>query len=58
MGARQSGDALLRFADLTTDGPLIEAARAAAMQLLKERPDAARGQVDRWLASREEFVKA
>jgi ATP-dependent DNA helicase RecG len=58
MGARQSGDALLRFADLATDGPLIEAARAAAQRLLKERPDAARGQVERWLASREEFVKA
>jgi ATP-dependent DNA helicase RecG len=58
MGARQSGDALLRFADLATDGPLIEAARAAAPRLLKERPDAARGQVERWLASREEFVKA
>jgi ATP-dependent DNA helicase RecG len=58
MGARQSGDALLRFADLATDGPLIEAARAAAQRLLKERPEAARGQVERWLASREEFVKA
>jgi ATP-dependent DNA helicase RecG len=58
MGARQSGDALLRFADLATDGPLIEAARAAAQRLLKERPDTARGQVERWLASREEFVKA
>jgi ATP-dependent DNA helicase RecG len=58
MGARQSGDALLRFADLAADGPLIEAARAAAQRLLKERPDAARGQVERWLASREEFVKA
>jgi ATP-dependent DNA helicase RecG len=58
MGARQSGDALLRFADLATDGSLIEAARAAAQRLLKERPEVARGQVERWLASREEFVKA
>jgi ATP-dependent DNA helicase RecG len=58
MGARQSGDALLRFADLATDGPLIEAARVAAQRLLKEQPEAARAQVERWLASREEFVKA
>jgi ATP-dependent DNA helicase RecG len=58
MGARQSGDALLRFADLATDGPLIDAARAAAGRLLKEQPEAARAQVERWLASREEFVKA
>jgi len=58
MGARQSGDALLRFADLAADGPLIEAARAAARQLLKERPEAALAQVERWLKSREEFAKA
>jgi ATP-dependent DNA helicase RecG len=58
MGARQSGDALLRFADLATDGPLIETARAAAARLLAEQPEAARAQVARWLASRAEYMKA
>jgi ATP-dependent DNA helicase RecG len=58
MGARQSGDALLRFADLATDGPLIESARAAAARLLAEQPEAARAQVARWLASRAEYMKA
>jgi ATP-dependent DNA helicase RecG len=58
MGARQSGDALLRFADLAADAPLIETARAAAERLLTEHPDAAQAQVQRWLASREEFAKA
>jgi ATP-dependent DNA helicase RecG len=58
MGARQSGDALLRFADLAHDGPLIDAARAAAERALAEHPDAAQAQVERWLASRADYLKA
>jgi ATP-dependent DNA helicase RecG len=58
MGARQSGDALLRFADLALDGPLIEAARSAAQRLLQEHPQAAAAQVERWLASRADYLKA
>ena len=58
MGARQSGDALLRFADLAEDAPLLEAARALAPRLLREHPQAAAAQVERWLASKAEFLKA
>ena len=58
MGARQSGDALLRFADLATDGPLIDTARAAAQHLLAEHPQAAAAQIERWLASRADYLKA
>jgi ATP-dependent DNA helicase RecG len=57
MGARQSGDALLRFADLQDTG-MIERARAAAERLLAEQPQAAAAQVERWLASRADFLKA
>ena len=58
MGARQSGDALLRFADLAEDSALLERARAAAPHLLAEHPQAARAHVQRWLASKAEFLKA
>ena len=58
MGARQSGDALLRFADLAQDAPLLEAARALAPRLLAEHPAAARAHVERWLGGRAEFLKA
>jgi ATP-dependent DNA helicase RecG len=58
MGSRQSGDALLRFADLASDGPLIEAARALAPWLLAEHPAAASAHIERWLASRAEYLKA
>jgi ATP-dependent DNA helicase RecG len=57
MGSRQSGDALLRFADLQ-DTAMIERARAAAERLLAEQPQAAAAQVERWLASRADYLKA
>jgi ATP-dependent DNA helicase RecG len=57
MGARQSGDALLRFADLQ-DTALIERARQAAQHLLAAHPQAAAVQVQRWLASRADYLKA
>ena len=58
MGARQSGDALLRFADLATDGALLERARAAAPRLLADHPQAAQQHVQRWLGAKAEFLKA
>ncbi|HNT40138.1 MAG TPA: ATP-dependent DNA helicase RecG [Rubrivivax sp.] len=58
MGARQSGDALLRFADLHADEPLLQHARALAPRLLASHPAAARAQVERWLAGRAEYLKA
>ena len=58
MGARQSGDALLRFADLAEDGALLQRARELAPRLLSENPGAAAAQVQRWLASKAEYLKA
>ena len=58
MGARQSGDALLRFADLEADAPLLEHARRVAPGFLARDPAAARAHVARWLGGRAEFLKA
>jgi ATP-dependent DNA helicase RecG len=58
MGARQSGDALLRFADLGADSGLLEQARALAPRLLREHPQAAARHVDRWLGSKADYLKA
>ena len=58
MGARQSGDALLRFADLAADGALLQHARAVAPGLLAQHCGVAQQQVDRWLGSKAEFLKA
>jgi ATP-dependent DNA helicase RecG len=58
MGARQSGDALLRFADLAEDNALLQHARRIAPQLLDSHPEAARLHVQRWLGAGAEYMKA
>jgi ATP-dependent DNA helicase RecG len=58
LGARQSGDPLLRFADLERDAGLVEAAKGAAEALIASDPDAARAHVERWLSLRQELGHA
>ena len=58
LGARQSGAALLRFADLATDEDLLEWARAMAPVLLEKYPDMAERHIARWLGGKSEFLKA
>jgi ATP-dependent DNA helicase RecG len=57
LGARQSGVPMLRFADLETDLDLIDAARDAAAELLRNEPARAQAHLQRWLGSREEFLR-
>jgi ATP-dependent DNA helicase RecG len=57
LGARQSGVPLLRFADLALDLDLLDAARDAAEQLLREQPEAAKAHLLRWLGGRNEYLK-
>ncbi|SAL28380.1 ATP-dependent DNA helicase RecG [Caballeronia peredens] len=58
LGARQSGEAMLRFASLENDGWLIEPARAAADAMLSSFPDAVTRHLARWLGAREHYLKA
>ena len=58
LGARQSGAALLRFADLTADAHWLEWARALAPKMLEHHPRLAERHVQRWLGGRSDFVKA
>ena len=58
LGQRQSGDPLLRFADLQRDADLVQAAQRAAAELIDADPDAARAHVERWLGSRKEMASA
>mgnify|MGYP003351123305 FL=1 len=57
LGAKQSGEPMLRFADLATDVELLDHAREAAEMLLKEDPRAARAHLQRWLGARGEYLK-
>ncbi|AJZ59330.1 ATP-dependent DNA helicase RecG [Paraburkholderia fungorum] len=58
LGARQSGAAMLRFADLQNDQWLIEPAREAAAALLEKYPDVVLQHLARWLGAREQYLKA
>jgi ATP-dependent DNA helicase RecG len=58
LGARQSGEAMLRFANLAQDNALLEWARAEAPKLLDHHPHLAEKHVLRWLGGRAEYLKA
>jgi len=58
LGAKQSGDTMLRFVDLQRDAWLIELAQKAAERLLVEHADLVERHLERWLGSRAEFLKA
>jgi len=57
LGARQSGVAMLRFADLSEDEDLLEQARLSADELLRDAPDAARTHLQRWIANKHDFLQ-
>src|SRR5665647_237048 len=58
LGARQSGAALLRFADLATDTALLEWARRLAPLMLDQHPALAENHMQRWLGGKAEFLEA
>ncbi|MFZ6771973.1 ATP-dependent DNA helicase RecG [Undibacterium sp. SXout7W] len=57
LGARQSGEAMLRFANLDTDQWLVEKARNLACELLSNDPLTVAAHLERWLGNREEFLR-
>jgi len=58
VGSRQSGDPLLRHADLDSDADLVELAQAMAARLLRDEPEDARRHLQRWLGEREDLLRA
>jgi ATP-dependent DNA helicase RecG len=58
LGARQSGEAMLRFANLAEDTALLDWARKEAPMLLDHHPALAEKHVQRWLGTKAEYLKA
>jgi ATP-dependent DNA helicase RecG len=58
LGARQSGAALLRFADLETDTDLLEWARHLAPIMLDQYPALAEKHITRWMGGMTDYMKA
>jgi len=57
LGARQSGQAMLRFADLEKDQWLVEQARDVAQNLLTNAPEIADAHLARWLGAKEDYLR-
>lgn len=57
LGARQSGEAMLRFADLNHDAWLVEFAHEAAEAMLARFPEAVDTHLKRWLGEREHYLR-
>ncbi|MDR3004316.1 MAG: ATP-dependent DNA helicase RecG [Acidovorax sp.] len=58
LGARQSGAAMLRFADLEQDVALLEWARELAPSMLEQHALLAEMHISRWLGGKAEYLKA
>jgi ATP-dependent DNA helicase RecG len=58
LGARQSGAPLLRFADIEKDTDLVESARGVAEELIVARSPIVTRHLDRWLGTRQFYLKA
>jgi ATP-dependent DNA helicase RecG len=58
LGARQSGLALLRFADLEADSDWVERARETAAEMIAHYPENADQCLTWWMGGREEYLKA
>jgi ATP-dependent DNA helicase RecG len=58
LGARQSGVAMLRFADITEDSQLLAWARQAAQTMLIHHTNEVDAHLERWLGGTEHFLKA
>ena len=58
LGSRQSGAAMLRFADLNIDLELLDWARHLAPRMLDHHPEQAAKHIERWLGGKSDFLKA
>jgi ATP-dependent DNA helicase RecG len=58
MGARQSGDAMLHFADVVEDTALLDWARRLAPVMLDQHPALAEQHVQCWLGGKVDYLKA
>lgn len=58
LGSRQSGLALLKFADLATDTALVRMAREVAMDLRLHSPEIVERHLSRWMRGREDFLRS
>ena len=58
LGAKQSGDTMLRFVDLQQEHGLIEKTKDLSARLLAQHPDLVVKHLNRWLGHKIDYIKA
>ncbi len=58
LGMRQSGQELLRYADLQSDSGIVEQARVAAAQMLEHQAEHVQRHLRRWMRGREDLLRS
>lgn len=58
LGMRQSGQELLRYADLQSDSAIVEQAREAASLLMRDHPEHVRAHLQRWMRGRQDLLRS
>ena len=58
LGVRQSGQELLRYADLQSDSGIVEQARQAATDMLEHYPDHVQKHLSRWMRGRQDLLRS
>lgn len=58
LGMRQSGQELLRYADLQSDSAIVEQAREAAAVLMESHPGHVRRHLQRWMRGRQDLLRS
>lgn len=58
LGMRQSGQELLRYADLQSDSAIVEQARDAAAVLMRNHPEHVSAHLRRWMRGREDLLRS
>ncbi|MBL0709994.1 MAG: ATP-dependent DNA helicase RecG [Colwellia sp.] len=58
LGTRQTGLAMLKFADLVRDGYLIPEVKQKAYLLSRQNPECAQALIQRWLGNKEQYSNA
>src|SRR5690606_11032465 len=58
LGLRQSGQELLRYADLQSDSGIVEQAREAATDMLEHYPDHVEKHLNRWMRGRQDLLRS
>jgi len=58
LGMRQSGQELLRYADLQSDTAIVEQAREAAALLMRDYPEHVSRHLQRWMRGRQDLLRS